>query len=174
MQGDARTPPTVRVGHGFDVHRLVPGRKLVLGGVNIPFEMGLLGHSDADVLTHAICDAILGGAALGDIGQHFPPTDPAYKDISSIHLLKEVARRGAECGFEVGNVDSTVVAEAPRLAGHIPEMRAMIAGALGISPEDVNIKATTNEGLGFVGRREGIAAWAVVTLRAVRPTEGKK
>ena len=174
MDGDARTPPVVRVGHGFDVHRLVPGRRLVLGGVEIPFEMGLLGHSDADVLTHAICDAILGGVALGDIGQHFPPTDPAYKDISSIYLLRVVAGRAAERGFEVGNVDATVVAEAPRLAGHIPEMRAIIAGTLGIPTEDVNVKATTNEGLGFVGRREGIAAWAVVTLRAIRPSEEKK
>lgn len=153
-----------RVGIGYDIHRLIPGRRLVLGGVTIPFERGLEGHSDADVLLHALMDALLGAAALGDIGQHFPPSDPQYRDISSIVLLGRVAALLAEHSYIVGNVDATLVAEQPRLASYIPAMRHCIAETLGISPEQVSIKATTNEGLGALGAGEGIAAWAVVTI----------
>jgi len=151
----------MRVGHGFDVHRLVAGRKLVIGGVEIAHEKGLLGHSDADVLLHAICDALLGAAAMGDIGKHFPDDDERYKGIDSRELLREVCRLIAERGRRVVNVDATIIAEAPRMAPHIPKMVANIASDLAIEPHDVNVKATTTEGLGFTGQGEGIAAHAV-------------
>jgi len=154
----------MRIGHGYDVHRLVPGRDLVLGGVHIPFEMGLLGHSDADVLVHAVMDALLGAAALGDVGQHFPDTDERFTGADSLVLLEQVCRLiGAE-GYMITNIDSTVIAEKPELAPHIPEMRRKIAQAAGITPAQVNVKATTEEGLGFTGAREGIAAHAAVLL----------
>lgn len=157
-----------RIGHGFDVHQLVEGRRLVLGGVEIPHAKGLLGHSDADVLLHAICDALLGAAALGDIGRHFPDSDPRYKGIDSRALLRQVAAlvRGKE--LVVGNVDATVIAEAPRLAPHIPAMVSRIAADLGIDADRVNVKATTTEKLGFTGRGEGIAAEAVCLLFPAR------
>ena len=151
----------MRVGHGFDVHRLVAGRKLVIGGVEIAHEKGLLGHSDADVLLHAICDALLGAAAMGDIGKHFPDDDERYKGIDSRELLREVCRLIAERGRRVVNVDATIIAEAPRMAPHIPKMVANIAADLAIEPHYVNVKATTTEGLGFTGQGEGIAAHAV-------------
>jgi 2-C-methyl-D-erythritol 2,4-cyclodiphosphate synthase len=151
----------VRAGHGYDVHRLVAGRKLVIGGVEIAHDKGLLGHSDADVLLHAICDALLGAAALGDIGRHFPDSDPAYKGIDSRKLLREVAKLLADRGRRVANVDATIIAEAPRMAPHIPRMVANIAEDLGVEPHYVNVKATTTEGLGFTGLGEGIAAHAV-------------
>ena len=154
----------MRVGQGFDVHRLVPGRRLVVGGVEIAHDKGLLGHSDADVLLHAICDALLGAAALGDIGRHFPDSDARYKDIDSRALLREVAGLVAEKGLRIANIDATIVAEAPRMAPHIPRMVANIAADCGISPESVNVKATTTEGLGFTGRAEGIAAQAICFL----------
>ncbi len=156
--------PSFRIGHGFDVHRFAPGRKLILGGEQIPFELGLEGHSDADVLTHAICDALLGAAALGDIGKHFPDSDPAFKDANSLNLLREVMKRVRSGGWEIGNIDATVIAEAPKLAPHIDAIRAKLGTAAGIDPEVVGIKATTSEGLGFTGRGEGIAAMAVVLL----------
>ncbi len=151
----------MRVGHGFDVHRLVSGRRLVIGGVEIEHEKGLLGHSDADVLLHAICDALLGAAAMGDIGRHFPDSDPRYKGIDSRELLREVCRLLTGRGRRIVNVDATIVAEAPRMAPHIPKMVANIAGDLAVEPHHVNVKATTTEGLGFTGRGEGIAAHAV-------------
>ncbi|HUL94969.1 MAG TPA: 2-C-methyl-D-erythritol 2,4-cyclodiphosphate synthase [Usitatibacter sp.] len=154
----------MRIGHGFDVHRLVPGRKLVIGGVEIAHDKGLLGHSDADVLLHAICDALLGAAALGDIGRHFPDSDPKYKGIDSRELLRHVAALVGEKGFRVANVDGTIVAEAPRMAPHVAKMVANIASDLGIDAGRVNVKATTTEGLGFAGRGEGIAAHAVCLL----------
>ena len=154
----------IRIGQGYDVHRLTAGRKLILGGVEIPFEKGLLGHSDADVLLHALCDALLGGAALGDIGQHFPDSDPAYAGVSSLLLLEETARLLREAGYTVGNVDSTIIAQKPKLAPFLPEMRQNIARVLGIPVENVNVKATTEEGLGFTGSGEGIAASAVALL----------
>lgn len=154
----------MRVGIGYDVHRFAANRRLVLGGVEIPHAVGLLGHSDADVLLHAIADAVLGAAALGDIGQHFPPSDPAYRDADSLELLAEALRLVADAGFRVGNVDATIIAEAPRVLPHAPAMRARIAFALRIEVSDVSIKATTNEGMGFVGREEGIAALAIATL----------
>nr|WP_084233543.1 2-C-methyl-D-erythritol 2,4-cyclodiphosphate synthase [Papillibacter cinnamivorans] len=154
----------MRIGQGYDVHRLEPGLRLVLGGVEIPFELGLLGHSDADVLIHAVMDALLGAAALGDIGGHFPDTDPSYRGISSLVLLGETARLLSESGFSVVNVDSTVVAQAPKLSAHIGAMRQNLADALGISPEQVNVKATTEERLGFTGEGRGIAAQAAVLL----------
>jgi 2-C-methyl-D-erythritol 2,4-cyclodiphosphate synthase len=150
-----------RIGQGFDVHALVPGRRLVIGGVEIPHDKGLLGHSDADVLLHAICDALLGAAALGDIGRHFPDTDSRYKGIDSRELLRHVARLLKEKGFTVSNVDATIVAQAPRMAPHIPAMVHNIAADLGIAAGCVNVKATTTEGLGFTGRGEGIAAQAI-------------
>ena len=156
----------MRIGQGFDVHPLVAGRKLVLGGVTIPHDKGLLGHSDADVLLHAICDALLGAAGLGDIGAHFPDTDQRYSDIDSRQLLREVARKLLVRQLQVGNVDATVVAEAPRLAPHIPRMIGNIAADLGVAPARVSVKATTSEGLGLVGRGEGIAALAVALLEA--------
>ena len=153
-----------RVGCGFDVHRLVTGRRLVLGGVTLPFERGLEGHSDADVLLHAVCDAILGAIGQGDIGAHFPETDPAYKDADSRTLLRSVWQRASAAGYALGNVDAIVLAEAPRIAPHAAQMAAHIAADCGGQPRQVNIKATTSEGLGFVGRGEGIAAWATVLL----------
>jgi len=154
----------IRIGNGYDVHRLVDGRKLIIGGVDVPFEKGLLGHSDADVLIHAICDALLGAAGLGDIGRHFPDTDPRFKGVSSLKLLGEVARLLEEKGFRVNNIDSTVVAERPKLAPHIPAMIESIAAAVRCDTLAVNVKATTTEGLGFAGKGEGIAAYAVCSI----------
>ena len=156
----------MRTGQGFDVHQLVAGRKLVIGGVEIPHDKGLLGHSDADVLLHAICDALLGAAALGDIGKHFPDSDPKYKGIDSRQLLRHVAGLVVEHGWRVENIDATIIAEAPRMAPHIPKMVSHIAADVGIDPERVNVKATTTEKLGFAGRSEGIAAQAICLLRA--------
>lgn len=157
----------MRIGHGYDVHRLVEGRRLILGGVEIPFERGLLGHSDADVLTHAVMDALLGAAALGDIGKLFPDSDPAYEGADSLELLGRVARALGENGYKVGNVDATVLAQRPKLAPHIPQMRAKLAAHLGVDPARVNVKATTEEGLGFTGTGEGIAAHSVCLLEEV-------
>jgi len=154
----------VRFGMGYDVHRLVTGRKLILGGIDVPFEYGLEGHSDADVLLHAIMDALLGAAALGDIGRHFPDSDDRYKGASSLKLLAEVGALLAAQGWRANNIDAVVVAEKPKLAPYIPAMNANIAAALGIAEKQVNVKATTTEGLGFTGRREGIAAYAVVSI----------
>ena len=158
-----------RIGHGYDVHRLVPGRKLILGGVEVPFDRGLLGHSDADVLTHAVMDALLGAAGLGDIGKLFPDSDPAYAGISSLLLLDRVAQRLREAGWQVGNVDATVLAQQPKLAPHIPKMRQNLARHLGIIQEQVNVKATTEEGLGFTGAGQGMAAHAVCLLEQAVP-----
>ena len=155
----------MRIGHGYDVHRLVEGRRLILGGVDIPWEMGLLGHSDADVLTHAVMDALLGAAALGDIGKLFPDSDPAYKGADSLVLLGRVVQVLAENGYEIGNVDATVLAQRPKLAAHIPLMRDRLAAAMGVEPDQVSVKATTEEGLGFTGAGEGIAAHAVVLIQ---------
>ena len=154
----------MRIGHGYDVHRLVEGRKLILGGVEIPFEKGLLGHSDADVLAHAVMDALLGAAALGDIGKLFPDSDPAYAGADSLVLLRRVAEVLAEHGYGIGNVDATVLAQRPKLAPYIPEMRERLAAAMGIGPGQVSVKATTEEGLGFTGTGEGIAAHAVALI----------
>lgn len=154
----------MRIGHGYDVHRLTEGRKLILGGVEIPFEKGLLGHSDADVLSHAVMDALLGAAALGDIGQLFPDSDPAYEGADSLKLLRRVAQALGEHGYGIGNVDATVLAQRPKLAPHIPEMRERLAAAMGVEPGRVSVKATTEEGLGFTGAGEGIAAHAVALL----------
>ena len=150
----------MRIGMGYDVHKLTEGRDLILGGVNIPWEKGLLGHSDADVLIHAVMDALLGAAALGDIGKHFPDTDPAYKGISSVKLLVHVA----ELLKENGNIDATIIAQKPKMAPHIPQMRKNMAEAMGIPESSLNIKATTEEGLGFTGRQEGISAQAICLL----------
>lgn len=154
----------MRIGHGYDVHRLVPGRKLILGGQEIPHETGLLGHSDADVLTHALMDAMLGAAGLWDIGHAFPDSDVAYQDISSLLLLEQVCRMIEEKNMRFGNADVTVIAQQPRLAPYIPAMRRCLADVIGISEDRINIKATTEEGLGFTGSQEGIAAHAVVLL----------
>lgn len=154
----------MRVGHGYDVHRLVGGRKLILGGVEIPWEMGLLGHSDADVLVHAVMDALLGAAGLWDIGHAFPDNDPAYEGIDSLVLLARVREMLEEKGYTVGNVDATILAQRPKLAGHIPQMRHNIARVLGVEEDCVNVKATTEEGLGFTGTGEGMAAHAVALL----------
>ena len=159
----------IRVGVGYDVHRFEPGRKLILGGVEIPHEHGLAGHSDADALTHAIIDALLGAAALGDIGAHFPDTDEAYRDADSRKLLARVVALLREKGMKPNNVDSVVVAQRPKLAPHIPEMREVISSILGISPDLVGIKATTSERMGFVGREEGVAAHAVCTISVDSP-----
>jgi len=154
----------MRIGSGFDVHQLVEGRKLIIGGVDIRHDKGLLGHSDADVLLHAICDALLGAAALGDIGRHFSDSDAQYKNIDSRILLREVARMVANAGFRIGNVDATIIAQAPRMAPHIATMVENIASDLGIAMNAVNVKATTTEKLGYTGRGEGIAAEAVALL----------
>lgn len=154
----------IRIGHGFDVHAFAEGRRLIIGGVDIPYDRGLLGHSDADVLLHAICDALLGAAALGDIGKHFPDSDPRFKGIDSRKLLRHVAELLDGRGWKVGNVDATVIAQAPRMAPHIAAMREHIAMDIGIAAEQVNVKATTTEKLGFTGREEGIAAEAVCLL----------
>jgi 2-C-methyl-D-erythritol 2,4-cyclodiphosphate synthase len=154
----------IRTGIGYDVHQFAEGRPMVLGGVRIPFDRGLLGHSDADVLLHAIADAILGAAALGDIGAHFPPSDPAFKDADSRLLLAESCRLLSRAGYRVVNLDATIIAEAPRILPHVPQMREAIAHACGITIDDVSVKATTNERMGFVGREEGIAALAIATI----------
>ena len=154
----------MRVGMGYDVHRLVEGRDLIMGGVKVPYEKGLLGHSDADVLLHAISDALLGAAALGDIGKHFPDTDPAYKGISSLLLLEKVGDLLEEKGYLIENIDATIIAQAPKMRPHIDAMRENIAGAMHISVEQVNVKATTEEGLGFTGNGEGISSQAICLL----------
>lgn len=154
----------MRVGMGYDVHRLTEGRPLILGGVAIPYERGLLGHSDADVLVHGIMDALLGAAALGDIGRHFPDTDPQYKGIPSILLLEQVGMLLGKNGYKVGNIDATIIAQKPKMAPHIPFMRKNIAEALGILEDQINIKATTEEGLGFTGTGEGISSQAICLL----------
>lgn len=154
----------MRIGHGFDVHAFAAGRRLVLGGVTIPHERGLAGHSDADVLVHALCDALLGAAGLGDLGGHFPDADPAYRDADSRTLLRQVMAMLGERGLRIANVDTTVIAQAPRLAPHVEAMRENLAADLQIPAERVNVKATTTEGLGFAGRGEGIASHALVLL----------
>ncbi len=154
----------IRVGMGYDVHRLTEDRDLILGGVKIPWEKGLLGHSDADVLIHAVMDALLGAAALGDIGKHFPDTDPAYKGISSILLLERVTKLLREKGYEIGNIDATIIAQKPKMAPHIAQMKENMSKAMGIDSSRLNIKATTEEGLGFTGREEGIASQAICLL----------
>lgn len=154
----------MRIGMGYDVHRLVEGRDMIIGGVKIPYEKGLLGHSDADVLLHAISDALLGAAALGDIGKHFPDSDPAYKGISSLILLQKVGELISEEGFFIENIDATIIAQAPKMRPHIDTMRKNIADALGIMIEQVNVKATTEEGLGFTGTGEGISSQAICLL----------
>jgi 2-C-methyl-D-erythritol 2,4-cyclodiphosphate synthase len=161
----------MRIGQGFDIHALAPGRKLVVGGVEIPFERGLAGHSDADVLLHAICDALLGAAGLGDIGAHFPDTDPQYRGVDSRVLLRRVAHLMKRNGMVVVNIDATIIAEAPKMAPHIPRMRENIAQDLGLATTAVNVKAKTAERLGAVGRGEGIAAEAIALL-APEPTSG--
>ena len=154
----------MRIGTGYDVHKLVEGRALILGGVTIPYELGLDGHSDADVIVHAIMDALLGAAALGDIGQHFPDTDPRYKGADSVHLLHEVGLILAAHGYSIENIDSTIIAQRPKLMSYLPEMRTNVAKALNLSVDQVSIKATTEEHLGFTGRGEGISAQAVALL----------
>jgi len=154
----------MRIGLGYDVHRLAPNLPLVLGGINIPHTHGLIGWSDADVLTHAIMDALLGAAALGDIGTHFPPGDPRYKDVSSLMLLREVTLLLKKSGYRVGNVDVTIVVEQPKLAPYIESIRTTLATALNCTSNDVGIQATTSEKLGFVGRKEGMAAWAIAAI----------
>lgn len=156
--------PPFRIGQGYDCHALVSGRKLIIGGVDIPHKTGLLGHSDADVLLHAITDALFGSAGLGDIGRHFPDTDLQFKGADSRVLLREAAQRLAAAGYAVGNLDATIIAQAPKMAPHIPQMTANIAADLGIAVEQVNVKAKTNEKLGYLGREEGIAAEAVVLV----------
>jgi 2-C-methyl-D-erythritol 2,4-cyclodiphosphate synthase len=155
-----------RIGQGYDCHALVEGRKLIIGGVDIPHHVGLLGHSDADVLLHAITDSILGAAALGDIGKHFPDTDPEFKGADSRKLLKEAARRVVATGYSIGNIDCTIIAQRPKMAPHIPGMRANIAEDLGVDISQVNVKAKTNEKLGYLGREEGIAAESIALLIA--------
>jgi len=167
--GQASPAPAVRTGIGYDVHRFTPGRRLILGGVEIPHALGLVGHSDADVLLHAIADAILGAAALGDIGQHFPPTDERFRDADSQELLREAARLAWRAGWAASNVDATLLAEAPRIGPHVPVMRERIAACLGIDGAAVSVKATTNEGMGAIGRGEGIAALATATLVPASP-----
>lgn len=157
----------MRVGMGYDVHRLVEDRVLILGGVRIPWEKGLLGHSDADVLLHAIMDSLLGAAALGDIGKHFPDTDPQYKGISSIKLLQHVGALLEENGYRIGNIDATIIAQKPKMAPHIPLMRANIAAALKISESQINVKATTEEGLGFTGTMQGISSQSIALIEEI-------
>ncbi|WP_293836237.1 2-C-methyl-D-erythritol 2,4-cyclodiphosphate synthase [uncultured Parolsenella sp.] len=159
---------TLRIGHGYDVHKLVEGRKLILCGVEIPHKVGLLGHSDADVATHAVADAILGATRLGDLGKLFPDTDPAYAGANSLELLAQVMRLARERGYELLDCDCTIAAEAPKLAPHREQMRANLARALGVGVESVGVKATTTERLGFVGREEGMAAWAVCIMEDAR------
>lgn len=154
----------MRIGHGYDVHQLVAGRKLIMGGVDIPYDKGLLGHSDADVLLHAIADAVLGALALGDIGKHFPDTDLRFKGADSLELLRQVILLGEGKGYVLGNVDATIVAQRPKMAPHIPQMRTNIASVCKAEVDQVNVKATTTEELGFAGRGEGIAAYAVVIM----------
>lgn len=154
----------MRIGQGYDVHRLVEGRKLILGGVEIPFELGLLGHSDADVLTHAVMDALLGAAGMGDIGRHFPDTDPDYAGADSMMMLAAVMKKLADAGWRVGNVDSTIVAQRPKLAPYLSRMQQNLACVMGVKPNQVNVKATTEEKMGFTGSGEGMAAQAVVLL----------
>ena len=161
----------MRIGHGYDVHRLVEGRDLILGGVKIDYEKGLLGHSDADVLLHAVSDALLGAAGLGDIGRHFPDTDPKYKGADSLELLREVYRKISEKGFRVGNIDVTMIAQKPKLKDYISQMQENIAAAVNVSPERVNVKATTEEKLGFTGSGEGMACHAVCLLEAAVPPD---
>lgn len=157
----------MRIGMGYDVHRLSAGRKLIMGGVDIPYEKGLLGHSDADVLVHAIMDALLGAAALADIGSHFPDTDPAYEGISSIRLLEHVGKLLSDHGYKIGNIDATIIAQKPKMRPHIDQMRDNISNALKIRPDQVGVKATTEEGLGFTGSGEGISAHAVCLLEQI-------
>jgi 2-C-methyl-D-erythritol 2,4-cyclodiphosphate synthase len=156
----------IRVGFGYDVHRLVEGRPLILGGVKIPYVKGLLGYSDADVLTHAVIDAILGALGKGDIGRHFPDSDPAYKGADSLFLLKKVVKIAHDERFMVNNLDATVVTQKPKLATYLNDMEERLSGVLEVDPQEVNVKATTTEGLGFCGREEGLAAYVVVTLRS--------
>lgn len=158
----------MRVGQGYDIHALVEGRKLIIGGVEVPYKKGLAGHSDADVLLHALCDALIGAAALGDIGTHFPDTDPRYKGIDSRKLLREVGKLLTENGWRIINVDATIIAEAPKMAPHIPAMVKNIAHDLGLDIKDVNIKAKTNEKLGYVGRSEGIVAETVACIKCLK------
>ncbi|MEJ2595028.1 MAG: 2-C-methyl-D-erythritol 2,4-cyclodiphosphate synthase [bacterium] len=155
----------MRIGFGYDVHRLVKNRPLILGGLTIPHNKGLLGHSDADVLLHAIADALLGAAAVGDIGTHFPDHDPSFRDISSVRLLEKVVEILEKEGYDIGNVDTTLVMEAPRISDHIPRMRKNIATALSVEVRSISVKATTTEGLGYIGSGEGIAAYAYVLIR---------
>lgn len=157
----------MRIGHGYDVHRLVEGRDLILGGVKIGYEKGLLGHSDADVLLHAVSDALLGAAGLGDIGRHFPDTDPKYKGADSLELLRQVYRKISEKGYRVGNIDVTMIAQRPKLKDYIPQMQANIAAAVEAAPDRVNVKATTEEKLGFTGTGEGMACHAVCLLEEI-------
>lgn len=154
----------MRIGHGYDVHRLTEGRKLILGGVDIPYPLGLLGHSDADVLTHALMDALLGAAGLGDIGRHFPDSDPVYKGVDSLILLAHVMELLRSKGYRVGNADVTVLAQAPKLAPYLPQMTLNLSRCMGVTPDRLNLKATTEEGLGFTGAGQGIAAHAVALL----------
>lgn len=157
----------LRIGQGYDVHRLTEGRALILGGVTVPYERGLDGHSDADVLTHAIMDALLGAAGLGDIGRHFPDTDPQYKGADSLELLRQVYRKISEKGYRVGNIDVTMIAQRPKLKDYIPQMQANIAAAVGTAPDQVNVKATTEEKLGFTGTGEGMSCHAVCLLEEI-------
>lgn len=154
----------MRIGHGYDVHKLSQNRKLIIGGVEIPSEAGLFGHSDADVLLHAVCDSLLGAAALGDIGKHFPDTDPAYKNINSLFLLKKVGELISEGGYKICNIDATIIAQSPKMSPYIQKMRENIAGALNMDVSLVSVKATTEEGLGFSGRKEGISAHSVCLI----------
>ncbi len=153
-----------RIGFGYDAHRLIEGRPLILGGISIPFSKGLLGHSDADVLTHAVVDAILGALAMGDIGRHFPDTDPAFKDMQSLRMLEQALRWAREAGYQVNNVDSTIVAQKPKLAPHIPDIQARLSEILQVPLHQISVKAKTSEGMGFCGREEGMEAFAVVSL----------
>ena len=156
----------IRIGQGFDVHAFAENRALILGGIHVPYHLGLAGHSDADVLIHAICDALLGAACLGDIGKHFPDTDPAYKGADSTDLLRQVHTSIVDLGYAIGNIDATVIAQQPKLATYITPMRERLANVLGIDADAINIKATTTEKLGFEGREEGIAAQAIVLIQA--------
>jgi 2-C-methyl-D-erythritol 2,4-cyclodiphosphate synthase len=162
-----------RVGIGYDVHRLEPGRRLVLGGVEIPFELGLAGHSDADVLAHAIADAVLGALGAGDIGRHFPDSDERWRDASSLMILEQVAQRARQAGCTIAQIDATLCAERPRIAAHVPQMQARLARALGMAPAAINLKATTGEGIGLVGRGEGMWAMAIALLTSTTSHPGR-